>query len=400
MGALSYLFSLTIEPYPMLLNYPIKIQGVIRMRHYVFSLSFSICSFLFTNVVKAQCSSTSAVSAGTIVDDGAYGDLAYSNPGNAKGSDNVRAVANVLATLLTGKTHYLRATGFNFAIPSSASICGIRVEVEKRAGGLGIGAWIRDDRVRLIKAGTVLGNNLATSDVWTGSEAYETYGNVTELWGTTLTPADVNAANFGVAFAAEFTGLIFLLPSAQVDDIRMTVFFNIALPARIVSFDASVKNNSAELRWQTADEGNNQSIIVQRLSPGASDWTDIARYETQQEGSENKYSYSDPLSEKGNYSYRLAIKTTSQQTIYSKIKNIRFEGHTTVSLYPNPASDFIIIEGAGNRGTISVTNAFGQNIQLQTKFLTGNKVQVNIQQLPAGIYFMAIEQARTRFFKR
>lgn len=360
----------------------------------------SICLALYSAVAISQCSSTSAISAGTIIDDGTYGDLGYSNPTNAQGSDNNRAIANVLAFLLSGNTHYLRATGFNFAIPSTASICGVKVEVEKRAGGLGIGAWIRDDKIRLIKGGTITGDNLANTGAnWSGTDSYHTYGNTTEMWGTTLTPADVNAGNFGVAFSAEFTGLLLVLPSAEIDDIRMTVYFNLLLPTRIISFDASLKNNSAYLEWQTGGEANNESVILQRLSPGGSEWTDIARFEMQQGITENKYSYTDPLDQKGNYSYRLAI-TSATKTTYSNIQQIRFEGRTAISLYPNPSHDFIIIEGTGVKDRVTVTNVFGQSIQLQTKLMSGNKLQATIQQLPVGTYFITINEIRARFIKR
>ena len=36
--------------------------------------------------------------------------------------------------------------------------------------------------------------------------AYRSYGNSADLWGTTLTPADVNSSGFGVAYSGQVDG--------------------------------------------------------------------------------------------------------------------------------------------------------------------------------------------------
>jgi hypothetical protein len=356
-----------------------------------------ISCFIFTGDSKAQCSASSAISAGSSINDASYGNLSFSNPGNASGSDNSRASANVLATLLTGTTNYLKATGFNFSIPPGASICGIRVEIEKRAGGLSLAAWIRDDRVQLIKGGVITGNNQAIASDWSGTEAYHTYGGITDLWGTTLDPADVNASDFGVAISAEFLGLLFVLPSVQIDDIRMTVYFNIVLPVQIISFDATLKNNSASLQWEISHTENNGSMTLQRQAPGASEWTSIEQFSMDHE---NLYRYTDPLDKKGNYLYRLAINTGTGQPVYSKIQSVSFEGRTGISVYPNPSHDFIIINGTAGVETISVINAAGHIFRLQVKALSSSKSQANIQTLLPGIYFILANGERACFLKR
>jgi hypothetical protein len=339
------------------------------------------------------------------VDDGVYGNLVFANPQMATPSDNNRATASALLSLLTGRTHYLKASGFGFSIPTDASICGIQVEIEKRAGGLGIGAWVKDDQVRLMKNGLIAGNNMATAGSWSGSEAYQAYGGSTSVlttWGTGITHAEVNSANFGVAFAAEFEGLALVLPSVQVDNIRITIFMNPSLPTKVISFDALLKNSYAYLEWETAEEESHETVVLQRIKSGESKWTDISTYEMQTGNTVTKYSYTDPLKEKGSYSYRLAIKGTTSNVTYSKIKNIRFEGQQRVFVYPNPSQDFIIIDGvkAAKPELILVTNSFGQTVQLQAKPLGADKVQVDIQLLPDGMYYAIVGGEKTRFLKQ
>jgi len=64
--------------------------------------------------------------------------------------------------------------------------------------------------IKIVKGGTILGNEKSTGATLPVPEAYRTYGGATDLWGTTWTPADINSVNFGVVFSVEgypFSGL-------------------------------------------------------------------------------------------------------------------------------------------------------------------------------------------------
>jgi hypothetical protein len=66
-------------------------------------------------------------SPGTMADDASVGTSAWSNPDNAKVSDNAYAkdTSNILS-------HYLKASNFSFSIPSGATVVGIKVEIERK----------------------------------------------------------------------------------------------------------------------------------------------------------------------------------------------------------------------------------------------------------------------------
>jgi len=82
---------------------------------------------------KAQCTSQGAFSGSIFSDDNATGVYTFNTPSNAAASDNNRTFAAALIGLLSGTTHYLKATSFGFSIPSSANICGIELQIEKSA---------------------------------------------------------------------------------------------------------------------------------------------------------------------------------------------------------------------------------------------------------------------------
>ena len=63
-----------------------------------------------------------------------------------------------------------------------------------------------DNVIRLAKAGTAVGDNKSTVVVWPSTEGAITYGSPTDLWGTTWTPAEINASGFGATLNPLNTG--------------------------------------------------------------------------------------------------------------------------------------------------------------------------------------------------
>ena len=57
--------------------------------------------------------------------------------------------------------------------------------------------------------------------------AYVSYGRISDLWGLSLTPADINASTFGVAISAQNIDAK-SQNLAYINHIRMTVYFGLA----------------------------------------------------------------------------------------------------------------------------------------------------------------------------
>lgn len=157
---------------------------------------------------------TARTNPGTMADDGSVGSVSWSNPNNAKVSDNVYAVANFGST--PGDTHYLKATNFGFAVPSDAIINGIYVAKEGKftGGGGGFSA------AKLVVGGSVVGTEHQKSF---GTEAYYSSGELFDLWGLSLTPADINDPNFGVALYTHLTSAS--SASVSIDNIQMKIYY-------------------------------------------------------------------------------------------------------------------------------------------------------------------------------
>ena len=69
--------------------------------------------------------------------------------------------------------------------------------------------------------GSVIGSNKATGQWSATGETTYTWGGAADLWGLTLTPAQVNAATFGIALAG--TPTFGSVTRLQADWLRIVV---------------------------------------------------------------------------------------------------------------------------------------------------------------------------------
>ncbi len=84
-----------------------------------------------------------------------------------------------------------------FSVPAGALITGVEVRSRTREKDIGESNLIL---VKLVKGGTIVGDNAISTPVpLVAAETLYTYGSSSDLWGITLTPADVNASTFGFA---------------------------------------------------------------------------------------------------------------------------------------------------------------------------------------------------------
>jgi hypothetical protein len=159
----------------------------------------------------------------------------WSSAANATGTpDNACA-----SSTTSGDT--LDLTNFGFTIPGAAVINGITVEVKFAGTSAG------DDgvRVQLLKGGlptTAFQDILAMSGQSDCSNsAFRTVGSPTDLWGTSWTASDINAANFGVRLSKLGTG-----GTSYVDSVRITVEYQDVMTVTVISGGALTANvNSA-----------------------------------------------------------------------------------------------------------------------------------------------------------
>jgi len=118
----------------------------------------------------------------------------WTNPTNVYASDNARATyANANQNDLIIK--------FSLNIPTTAVITGLTVKVE--GNGADATADNRSIEIGITKDGSTLaGSRLAAQNLNQTTDTTLTFGSASELFDTTLTPAELNTADFGVMLRA------------------------------------------------------------------------------------------------------------------------------------------------------------------------------------------------------
>lgn len=211
---------------------------------------------------------TGATSPGTI-GEVTYGATAWSNLSNALSSNNSYSTC-VLNFNADSKLIY--GSNFGFSIPGTATIDGIKFEIEWKATASNVSVYTSKAYASkdVTSYFTAYGYNTFSLTVPT-SETYSSTGGDGILWNTTWTPAEINSSNFGIgvtlvrAFAAGST-------TVSVDHIRATVYYTPAATGQPASrrmggvayAHGGYQPGSGIRRWRHSQSGlilPNRSII-------------------------------------------------------------------------------------------------------------------------------------------
>jgi hypothetical protein len=259
-------------------------------------------------------------------------DQSWMNSGNAATSDDVYASFNDLPDVVGSHTDYLVATSFGFTIPSNAVISGVIVEIERSDAN----SKTADYSIKLLKSGTIGGNDKATGLLYPSTDTYQSYGGSNDKWGNSLTPADINSSGFGVAVAAKraYAGILGGPTLGKIDHIRITVYYNFfTLPVTLIDFSLTKKIGSVQLNWNTTDEINMDHFEIERSANGR-DFFYLASIACRNLPALNSYVSEDNGPLKGVSYYRLKMISHNGDIKYSKIISVQYNNTDLVSLYP------------------------------------------------------------------
>jgi len=145
------------------------------------------------------------------LEDYTKGDVNWSNPDNAKVSDDTYATV----TLSSQRSHYLKATNFGFNIPSNATITSIIPIVEAKTASGEVNIF-----TNVVKAGTIL-TIQSQGLAFNTTESTQNVG--AGLWFSSWTPSDINNSGFGVAVAIKQ----YSTDTISVDSIKIKVKYSI-----------------------------------------------------------------------------------------------------------------------------------------------------------------------------
>ncbi len=158
---------------------------------------------------------------GTGADDASVGSVAWVNPTNVTADDGTTTTVDLPTN--GNQSHYLMATNFGFAIPTSAAILGIQAEWNIWRESLG--ATIVMYSVKAVKSGAISGSEMAAGEaIGTTTSTFISYGGASSLWGLTWLPSDINASNFGAVLSVRATATD-ADTQARLDYCRITITY-------------------------------------------------------------------------------------------------------------------------------------------------------------------------------
>jgi endoglucanase len=163
---------------------------------------------------------------------------------------------------------------------------------------------------------------------------------------------------------------------------------NIVLPVKFLAFSGVKKGNDILLEWKTANEINAASYEVQRSKDGINFFS-IANT-TAAGNSINVYNSTDISPYEGTNYYR--IKQIDGNGLYSFSNVIRIDAgklSSSITLFPNPATDWIQIDKRFLQNTYSIVDGTGR--QVKSGVVTG---KIAIANLVSGTYCLLLFDAK------
>lgn len=163
----------------------------------------------------------------------------------------------------------------------------------------------------------------------------------------------------------------------------------VALPVRLIYFNAIlVSNKEIKLEWDLADVDEVSAFTIEKLNT-SNIWIPLTTIAAA--SALHHYEYSDFAPMTGENIYRLKIITKANSVIYSTLKRVMIKSKAPFTVYPNPASDKIIIKGMiGQNILIKITDITGREIK---KILTNTSLssfEFLLPPIQPGVYLLHV----------
>lgn len=206
--------------------------------------------------------------------------------------------------------------------------------------------------------------------------------SVANLIATDISTGDLAVFN-AVAIRQHTSGSSMI---GNIDGIRVSnSWLNSALPVKLASFNAELKDEETVINWSTSSENNNKGFEIERSFYG---------------NNFEKIGFVKGAGNSNNVNQYLLVDNNIKSAFY-RLKQIDFDGQyeyskiistsgikTKINLAPNPFKDEIVVINDNAITKIEIIDITGKVVL--TSELNNNKVIVNTSALKNGIYYIKI----------
>lgn len=169
------------------------------------------------------------------------------------------------------------------------------------------------------------------------------------------------------------------------------------LPILLSAFGATLQEGGVDLNWTTSLEINSDHFVIERSSNAGAGWDVVGTVSAHDNSvTSQQYSFVDNKPVQGTSEYRLEMVDKDGKYAFSEVKTIRTGLITGVSVYPNPARDFVNVT-LGNASGFTLIRLFNQGGQLLQEKSTNNPggtvVPLAVSGYPEGNYIIVVTGA-------
>jgi hypothetical protein len=170
------------------------------------------------------------------------------------------------------------------------------------------------------------------------------------------------------------------------------------LPVELTNFIALINDNQyVSLSWETQQEVNSSYFSIERSEDG-NNWKAVGSVSAADNSASIRYySFIDQSSIDGIAYYRLKMVDLNGQYAYSDIKVVRNAVVKSISIFPNPATDFVNISLNESSTTLvaRLINLNGQILaQQEMSGSTATTITLSLHNYPQGVYFLQISNSK------
>ena len=162
---------------------------------------------------------------------------------------------------------------------------------------------------------------------------------------------------------------------------------NCALPVIINTISATSSKSDAIVAWSTATELNVSRFVIERSIDGSS-FSDIGTVNAVGIGA-NNYQFTDNAPVNGVNYYRLKSIDNNGSFTYSKVVSVSLLTNNQLSVFPNPTTDKITVNG-NHIASVQVVDNMGRITIAQTYKDVTNPV-LSVSGLPVGVYHLRVQ---------
>ncbi|HEY4289498.1 MAG TPA: T9SS type A sorting domain-containing protein, partial [Puia sp.] len=167
------------------------------------------------------------------------------------------------------------------------------------------------------------------------------------------------------------------------------------LPIILSDFSATLNNGNVDLGWTTQMEINSDHFAIELSTDAGAHWSVIGVVAAHGNSSTVlNYSFQDSKPSAGTSEYRLQMVDKDAKYAYSEVKTIRNGLITAVSVYPNPARDYVNVTLGGSNTQSAVIRLLSQSGQLlvekNVSNAGGTTIPLAVSLYPTGNYLIVV----------